>query len=155
MKKGYTLIEILIVVAIVGILVSFGFSAFSKAQERQLIQDAQERIFSSLQAAQKSAYVGEKECTGALIGIIVTVAANSVSTQAQCEGGSDAAQVETFSNLTFVTTPTFTFQPLEGGVSFSAPGATSSDIDYNISGKTYRFTVVSSGIISYQGVVSP
>ncbi|KKU46431.1 MAG: hypothetical protein UX64_C0007G0001, partial [Microgenomates group bacterium GW2011_GWC2_46_7] len=53
MKPAYTLIELMVVVALSAILVGFGLTSYRKAQNRQIGQAAAEQIISILQENQK------------------------------------------------------------------------------------------------------
>ena len=151
-KRGYTLVELLIIITIIAVLITFGLSAFTKAKERQLVQQSKELILSVLQNAQKSAYVGDKDCLGSLDGIQLTFSGNRITSQALCSGGEvGTAQVTEISGLTFTTSPPILFKPLEQGVDLGA--GSSAQIDYTISGLTYRFTVLPPGIIRYEGAI--
>lgn len=149
--KGYTLVEILIVISIIAVLLSFTLAGFSNARERQAIQAAKEQILSVLQSAQKSAFTGHKDCDGTLTGIQVTFSLDTINTQALCTAGSGALTSTTIRDISFSSAPSLTFQPLQDGVVFAA-GGNSANIDYLIDGNTYRVLVENPGIITYQGL---
>lgn len=153
LSKGYTIVELLIVITIIGILITFTYSGFVKSGERQTISQAQEQILSVLQGAQKASYVGNKDCTGSLSGIEVKFTATTITSQAKCinsfgVANSGALKSTTVPNVTFVTTPTITFKPL-------SLGADQADIDYKIAGITYRVSVKGAGTITYMGKIAP
>lgn len=151
-NRGYTLVELLIGIGIVAILITFGLNAYAKAQERQNILAAKEKILSVLQDAQKASYVGDKDCSGTLFGIETTFTATSIRTQARCSGGNGTLMTSDLTGITITPIPpTITFRPLDQGVSFSS--GTMANIDYQISGSTYRVTIEKPGIIRYAGKI--
>lgn len=150
-KSGYTLVELLIIIGIIALLISFGLSAYAKAQERQNVQTAKEKILAVLQEAQKASHVGNKDCTGSLLGIETTFTAASIRTQARCSGGNGALNTTVLTGITITPIPsTITFRPLNQGVIFSA-GGNVANIDYQIGTSTYRVLVRSTGVIRYYG----
>ena len=153
-KKGFTLVEVLVVITIVAIIVTMGLSAYAKSQERQTVQSAKETILTILNDAQKVAHVGDKACTGNITGVEISLTSSSISRQTHCNLDSESVVTDNFTDLTFTNIPSnFTFQPLSGGISFSA--GSSANIDYTISGVTYRITISNPGSISYVGQIAP
>lgn len=65
MKKGYTLIEILVSLTIIGLLFSFGFVSFREFSRRQALTVAVRTVQADLRLAQQKALSGEKpeSCT--------------------------------------------------------------------------------------------
>ena len=55
-KKGFTLLELLIVVAIIGILASLGFPSYSRAKEKALDKEAKSNL-KLIQPAEKGHYL--------------------------------------------------------------------------------------------------
>lgn len=150
MNKGYTIVELLIIVTIIGILITFGFSSFVKSQDRQTVQQAKEELLSKLQTYQKAAYAGDKACGGALLDIKVTFTATSMTATAECSGSPATAVYDTvnFSNLTFTTFPTIYFRPLIQGTTTAT-----TNIEYTISNTKYRIAIEQPGIIKYVGII--
>lgn len=60
MKKGYTLIEILVTLTIVGLIFSLGFVSFREFSQRQAVVAAARRIKADLRLAQEQALAGNK-----------------------------------------------------------------------------------------------
>lgn len=149
--RGFTIVELLIIISIISVLVLFGFSAFTKAQERQQVQQAKEQIYTILQGAQKAAYVGDKDCSGTLLGIDVTFSGSDIRTRALCSGGNGALVTSTVANVTFTNNPQIEFNPLSQGVNLGA--AASRNLNYTLNGVNYRFTIYSTGTITYIGQV--
>jgi len=59
-KKGYTLIEILVGLTIIGLIFSFGFVSFREFSRRQALQGAGKTMIGDLRLAQQMANSGEK-----------------------------------------------------------------------------------------------
>lgn len=59
-KRGYTLIEILVALAIVGILFSVGYANFRSFSQRQAVRDAAKLIQADLRLTQQIALSGQK-----------------------------------------------------------------------------------------------
>lgn len=155
-KPGYTLVELMIIIVIVGVLVSFGASAYSSARDRQAGVAASEQIVSLLQENQKKANIGDKDCVGKLIGqqLSMVSASNTITSQSICEGGNFGTPLITsLSSITFDNNYLITFNPLTLGASVS-PDPLLLDFT-SINNTKYRIKISSSGTIEYQGVVVP
>ncbi|MEI8232798.1 MAG: prepilin-type N-terminal cleavage/methylation domain-containing protein [bacterium] len=151
---GYTLVELMIIVAIVGIMVGFGFSAYSKARERQIAQSAAEQIISILQENQNIANVGKKDCITKFIGQnVIFSGTNTIQTQSICESYSGTTKTVQIDGLTSITSATLLFNPLSKGIIFN-PEASSLNIDFTSSSNiTYRILITSSGTIQNLGII--
>lgn len=103
--SGYTLIEILVVVAITAVLASSGWAAYRTFDNNQKLAQAASTLRSNLRDAQNRALSGEKPGSGCTVldGYRVTFAATSYSVQAWCspQGGVGTKTV----NLTGVQIP--------------------------------------------------
>ena len=150
LPKGYTLIELLVTITIVGILVGFGISAYGKARDRQAGQAAGEKILSILQENQKIANIGKVGCTNKFLGQeVVASSPNTLKIRSLCEGPNGAQTSITIPDISSLTNATITFKPLSQGTSLSS--------DLNLSytstaGNTYLITITRSGTIEYKGV---
>lgn len=60
MQKGFTLVELLITIAIVGILVGFGIASYRDFNKRQIVKGAALNLKNDLRVAQGKALAGEK-----------------------------------------------------------------------------------------------
>lgn len=60
MKNGYTLVEILLALTVIGLLFSFGFVSFRDFSRRQAVADAAKEIQGDLRLAQGDALTGQK-----------------------------------------------------------------------------------------------
>lgn len=71
---GYTIIEILIVLVIMSMFLSFGYARYKDFASRQLVDVATRQISGDLRLAQSEALSGSKPatCTGVLLGYSVT-----------------------------------------------------------------------------------
>lgn len=155
MKRGYTLIELVIVIGITGMLVTFGISSYSKAQQSQKIKTATEVILSTLSESQKQASSGDKDCDGIFLGeqLSFDIGTGNMHTQAMCAGGvSGAVNTIIASGVTFTFAQSLLFQPLNLGVKVDSgdPGSPD-DITYTTGGSTYIIEVSTSGTITNKG----
>lgn len=148
MKKGFTLIELIVSVTIISILIASGLSAYSKAQQRQLTLAATDSLISNLENIRKNALIGNRPgCTGVFQGYLVTTTNNTgkLTSTAVCTTSSSSITI-TIPNLTFVSTQSFTFKPLTGGSSLAV------NLDYLDPGDVcHRLAVSSAGKIENLG----
>lgn len=152
MKTGFTLIELMITITIIGILVGFGISAYGKARDRQIGQAAGEKIVSILQENQTIASIGKKDCNDKYLGQqVILTPPNTLQTRSICEGGVMGSPTSTpIDGITSLTSATIIFNPLSRGINLGAPTL---NIDFvGASGLTYRIFLTSSGTIENQGV---
>lgn len=149
---GYTLIELIIVIAILSVLISVGISTYSKAQGRQLGQSAGEKIISILQENQKIANIGKIDCDGKFTGQQVKlVIPNIVRTQSLCVVAPGAIKDNIIPGITFTTNETIIFNPLSLGISLS--GNNQLIVEYTSAVQIkYQIKLSSSGTIEYLGV---
>jgi prepilin-type N-terminal cleavage/methylation domain-containing protein len=59
-QEGYTLIEVLVVMIIMGIILIFGFSSFTQFNQRQAVKSAAAQVVNDLYYAQSQASTGKK-----------------------------------------------------------------------------------------------
>jgi prepilin-type N-terminal cleavage/methylation domain-containing protein len=154
MKKfaGYTLVELMIVISLVGILIGFGASSYGKARERQVGQSAAEQIISIIQENQTIAQIGKKNCTGQFIGQqLVFSGANTLRSRSLCSSDSGPlSPTISIPGITSITSGTIIFNPLSLGVTLPFDPYT---IDFtSSSGIKYAIELSSSGTIEYKGV---
>lgn len=160
MKKlfGYTLIELMLVIATVAILVSIGVSSYNKAQARQIGKNASEQIISILYENQKIANIGNKDCVGKYLGQQITLFDSSINSLSLCiddngnqnEGILSSIQV---SGIKFSSSQTtIIFRPLSQGVDLG-DGANELLLTYTSKNLlTYQIRIMSSGTIEYLGI---
>ncbi len=87
---GYTLIEILIVIVIMGLLFAVGYANYRDFSRQQAVTSAMRALRADLRLAQEQAIEGKKPpgCTGTLTGYKFTVANNLIyQISAYCTGG--------------------------------------------------------------------
>lgn len=153
MKHGYTLVELMIIVVIVGVLVSFGVSAYGKARDRQAGQAAVEQLLSLLQESQTIANIGKIDCTAKFQGQLVTIESpNIFKQQSICEDDPGAESTTTITGVADFTpsSTVMTFQPLSLGISLPTNPYLLSIVGEN--GVTYKIELTSAGTIEYQGI---
>ncbi len=75
MKKGFTLIEVLIVIVILGIIMGVGSAQFREFSRRQATASVKRQLLADVRAAQADAANGRKPpgCTGTLQGFYFSV----------------------------------------------------------------------------------
>jgi prepilin-type N-terminal cleavage/methylation domain-containing protein len=159
MKSAYTLIELMLVVALMTILVTIGLSASSKARDRQLGKTASEQLISFLTEQQKLANVGKNDCltdefTGQQVKFKLP---NIIETQSLCKHDTvdttGVAKETTIPNITFTSTPTIVFKYLSGGLKLGIDYPESINLDFTTSTNlTYRLQFEKSGTIKNLGI---
>ena len=149
MKQGYSLIELMAAVSIIGIIVSFGISAYAKGRDLQIGRSVGEEIISFLSENQKKANIGNRDCSGLYQGQNITINSNfTLTASSSCSTSNGAQDTITISNLSNITTGSITFKPLAGGAVVSTDPL---NISYTTtSGTTFAIQVSSSGFIEYK-----
>ncbi len=149
MKNGFTLIELLIGLAITGLLIGFGASAYKQAQIRQALYADIETFTGVLQGAKKEAVIGDKDCTGPLVGVEVTFLANStkITTQAICQDTSGAIITTNLAVAEPSTSGSFRFLPLNGSTTLGSAGL--SIVFTTASNLTSHITITQPGAITH------
>lgn len=110
--SGYTLIEILIALTIIGLLFSVGYANFRSFSQRQGVLDAAKNVQGDLRLAQGMALAGQKpndpQCddTKTLNGYNFSIVSTSeYKIQAYCSGVSVTTKDVTLSSGTSIATP--------------------------------------------------
>lgn len=151
-RLGYTLVELMIVISIVAILLTFGISAYGKARDRQLGQAASEQVLTLLQESQKKANIGDKDCTGKYLGQqVITGNPNIITSQSICEGNVGVLTTTTIPNISSLVVTTITFNPLASGTTL-----TTAPLNLDIvtsSGSTWRILLNTAGVIEFKGML--
>lgn len=129
-ELGYTLIEILVSMSIIGLIFSFGYISYRDFARRQSLLGNARRLESDLRLAQEQAMSGKKPSSeacseqGSLIGYDFYLdSATSYRIQAKCTGGFvDDKVVEISSEISLTAVPArFTFKVIGKGTSLSEP----------------------------------
>lgn len=129
MRKGFTLVEILISLTVVGLLFGFGFVNFRDFSRRQQVLGEARAVAGELRLAQSKATVGEKpadvKCTGvntlSSYGFQI-LDASSYKIVANCSGGSVDIKSGSISDDIFIspTSGTVLFKVLGEGTNIVA-----------------------------------
>ncbi len=150
--RGYTLVELIIIISITGILLSFGISAYGKARDRQIGQTAGEQIVAILQENQTIASVGKHDCSGKYSGQQVKIESpNILKINSLCGVTQGAEKTISIDNIVFLESPTLIFNPLSLGINLD----TSDPLLLNYSSSSsmnYRLRITKSGTIENQGI---
>lgn len=157
-SSGYSLIELIITISIATVLTTFGFSAYRKAQDRQITRAVGETIETVLKKAQKDAISGNKDCTGASLGVevVIQIGGDNIRSTAKCDGNEGVPKITTLNNTSFAANTTLLFRPINSGLDILIPsGQTSQDILFTVSssGLTHHILIEKPGRILYQGEV--
>ncbi|OGM33068.1 hypothetical protein A2803_03040 [Candidatus Woesebacteria bacterium RIFCSPHIGHO2_01_FULL_44_21] len=142
MRRGFTLIEVLIVIVILGIIMAVGSVQFREFERRQAVVAAKRQVLADVRAAQADAASGRKPagCTGTLMGygfeVTGTASPASYRTFARCSQGVGTADYNTktteLTERITITLPAVNpviFKPIAEGTNLAA----SSSVIINIS----------------------
>ncbi|MBU0572260.1 prepilin-type N-terminal cleavage/methylation domain-containing protein [Patescibacteria group bacterium] len=152
--SGYTLIEILVGMSIIGLIFSFGYISYRDFARRQALVGSARRLKADLSLAQEQALSGKKPASvacsgeGSLNGYDFFVdSATSYIIQANCIGGlvEDKA-VEMTSEISLTAVPNrFTFKVIGKGTSLADPAILT--LTQTATGNTQVITVSPEGEI--------
>lgn len=143
MKKGYTLIELILVVSVLILIASFGIARYNEFNERQNVQQTADTFISNLRLVGAKALAVDKPqgCT-MLVGWTVEFGLDRYTMYAECkpEGIIDNSRVA-------VDLPGFvTLNYTNGTITYFALGkGTSADQTVQFVGRTVTVSVVLSG----------
>lgn len=87
MKRGFTLVEIMVVISLIGILAGTGIAGYRNSARRQAVDAAAEKLISAFRKAQTNAAAGVKDTCGStttLEGWQVKVNASNYVIQVKC-----------------------------------------------------------------------
>lgn len=157
-KKGFTIIEVLVVIVIIGLVMVVGSVRYREFSQRQTVVSAKRQILADIRAAQSDAASGRKPdgctanhtLTGYGFEVIGTANPASYRTYAVCAlGGVSANYVTKQTNLpqgvTITQPPVIIFKPLAEGTNI--PSGTSRVITINTGVNSDTVTVTSAGEI--------
>jgi len=161
-RNGFTLIELIISVAVTAILFTFGLSAYVKSRDRQEIRAIGETIEKTLRETQKDATIGKKDCENILIEYLFTFENNAsndaieLSKQARCTSSSGQSTTTIIENaiLPDISTPlVIKFKPLNGGIDIGGTNELDIDFQSTKSEVKHRISIEAPGSIQYKGRV--
>lgn len=147
-RVGYTLIELLVGISVIGIIFGIGFASYREFSRRQVLAQAASNLRSNLRLAQQKALAGEKPtgCTETLLGYTVSVTSSSYSVYADCTTQDPPAETRNFSGITVTTgTGTILFKILGQGTNLGGDRAIT--LKQTQGGATAVITVTPSGEI--------
>jgi prepilin-type N-terminal cleavage/methylation domain-containing protein len=109
--RGYTLIEILVALTVIGLLFSVGYANFRSFSQRQVVMDAAKNLQGDLRFTQQIALSGQKpadaKCNSpanSLDGYNFTIlTGSSYEIRASCSGGTPAAASKTINLISGAT----------------------------------------------------
>ena len=153
-RFGYTLIEVLVGMTIIGLIFSFGYVSYRDFARRQALLGSARRLKADLSLAQEQALSGEKPTSiacsgeGSLNGYDFYVdSSTTYIIQANCIGGLvDDKVVEVSEEITLSATPNrITFKVIGKGTNLSNPAIIT--LTQAVTGDTHTITVSPEGEI--------
>lgn len=120
-RRGFSLIEILVVVSILGLTVGAGIAAYNRLNARSQLEAETNKVVAALRNWQKEADsgVGARECAaiGQYRGILVNINSSSLAGRVDCTGNYvDLEQVDILNGVALSGLTSIWFQPLGRGV---------------------------------------
>jgi prepilin-type N-terminal cleavage/methylation domain-containing protein len=155
MKKywGYTLVEVLVSLTIIGLLFGFGFASFRDFSRRQALEGASRSLKGELRLLQSKASAGEKPagCGASILSTYsFVVSASSYNIIANCSGGVNVT-VKTGSldtGITMASTQnTISFKVLGQGTNILSGGSAVITLSQAGTSNTSLITVTAGGEI--------
>lgn len=151
-RRGYTLIELIVVIAIVGLMVGASIAGFNTLNQRQTVGNGGRELTSVMRIAQQRALAGTKPagCTQ-LTGYRVngTINTSDYTLSAVCTNTTVViSSYKLPSGVTFVTTIATLFTVQTGGA-----GGSIGDIAVRSTAFTYTLTVSSAGDITEKSLL--
>lgn len=154
MRKGYTLIELIIVIGIVAIIFTFGYTNFQDYSRQQTLLAAVRTVQTDLKSTQESAIAGNKpsSCVSYLNGYQFSVdSSTSYSISANCTPNVNIAvkQVALPSGITISSpnpNPIF-FKALAQGTNIASGGSATIVVTQTLTGKTRTIMIGANGSV--------
>jgi len=138
-QRGFTLIEVMIVIVIIGVMTAIGLPAFSSWSEKQAVRSASQTLLSHLKQARVLAIAENRS-------VSITFTSTSYTYDADLSGSCGACRSQVISydqfssNLSISPTTTRTFTSRgtsNSGTMTLTAGSTSQAITQNIIGRVY------------------
>lgn len=152
-RSGYTLIEILVGITIVGIVFLSGYVAFREFSRRQAIRSASRQIIADMRLAQAQAFAGKKPDTSVcnspnvLQGYNFRVTSTtSYEVTVQCSGGTDIIKTADLPSIVTLQAPAqnpMLFKILGQGTNFGA----NQSLRVTVYGLTQTISITTGGSI--------
>jgi len=125
-RKGFTIIEVLVVILIMGLIMGVGAVSYRDFQRKQMVVAAKRTVLADVRAAAADVASGRKPdgCTGTLTGYSFEVMAlnpASYKINAVCDGGTALVKEVRIPGISFDSLPIVTFLPLSEGTDLSSP----------------------------------
>ncbi len=123
MKKGFTLIEIIVVIAVISLITGMSLAYYNTFNEQQKLRSEAKKIIDVIELAKHKASSGDSpaSCTTGFTGYRADIGAASYFISACCAGTCDTANpVQTYpfsSNSITATNGYIQFKQLTGGIS--------------------------------------
>lgn len=156
-KNGYTLIEILVVLTIIGLLFSLGYVNFRDFSRRQALIGATSSVQGDLRLAQSNAISGQKPSDCGVSNTLESYSFNITSTalpseykiEANCGGAPVVVKDVILSDisLSMPSTNPLKFKILGQGTNLDGVTDWTLNLTQNVTGKTATVTVTSGGEI--------
>lgn len=151
-RRGYTLVELMIVISITSLLIGIGASSYGQARDRQQGEAAGEAVVSTLLHHQQLAKIGNKDCDGKYLGQRITTSPpNRITATSICEGDEGTPIQSEIPNISSITPVSINLNPLSQGITLPSDPL---HLDFvSLNSKTYRISLTRSGTIEYKGIV--
>lgn len=144
---GYTLLEVLIVVAIIAMLFFGGYASYREFSRRQTLQNFYKEMVVNLALARQKALSGEKPsgCSGSLVGYEVSFGASSYSVAAVCSSNVVVGTYLMPSDISLSGFSSYTYKVLGKGTTLANPLSVA--IAQNSTARSINATINKEGIL--------
>ena len=151
--RGYTLIELLIVISIMGLIIVGGYAGFRDFSRRQALTGQARMVEADLRQAQQKALAGDKGgCSGVLAGYQFAVSGSSYSVTPVCSVANGLAKdVPLSAGYTLALAPPVSgilFKVLGQGTNLAAGAVEQVIVTQTATGKQTKIRVTAAGEIT-------